>query len=249
MSPSAATSAATTFADYCVKIYECESTGGSEWKLEDCLNLNSIVLPELDSGIDFDYIFGTEKPIKPSRSMHSFKTIVLGNNNTTSNGISNSINNNSINHNNTSSTMLSSSSMSFLASEQQLAKISQLQQQSQHAEIPSTAARVCIKRQFSNLNSSSSQQTLATANGGGGVSPSTISPNPSKKQINLDWGSCENGSHILTIGLGNRVLVYSCVSKEEMASSSSSFSSNAQANRSNESAVASSLSSNTMVCI
>jgi hypothetical protein len=36
----------------------------------------------------------------------------------------------------------------------------------------------------------------------------------SKKLIKLDWASTENGSHILTIGLGNQIFVYSCVTKE-----------------------------------
>ena len=30
-----------TFANFCVDIYECESTGGSEWKLEDCISLKN----------------------------------------------------------------------------------------------------------------------------------------------------------------------------------------------------------------
>lgn len=80
-----------TFANFCVDIYECESTGGSEWKLEDCISLKKIILPELDSGINFDYIFGNHKPIRPARSCHSFKSIVFSsNNNSNNNATSNS---------------------------------------------------------------------------------------------------------------------------------------------------------------
>lgn len=60
-----------------VEIYECESTGGSGWKLEDILCLENIVLPKIKIGINFDYIYGSQKPIKPSRSSHSFKNILL----------------------------------------------------------------------------------------------------------------------------------------------------------------------------
>ena len=60
-----------------VEIYECESTGGSGWKLEDVLCLESVVLPKIQTGINFDYIYGSQKPIRPSRSSHSFKNILL----------------------------------------------------------------------------------------------------------------------------------------------------------------------------
>jgi hypothetical protein len=60
-----------------VEIYECESTGGSGWKLEDVLYLESPVLPKIKIGINFDYIYGAQKPIRPAHSSHSFKNILL----------------------------------------------------------------------------------------------------------------------------------------------------------------------------
>jgi hypothetical protein len=186
-----------TFADYCVKIYECESTGGSEWKLEECINLNSIVLPELDSGINFDYIFGGEKPIKPSRSMHSFKTIVFGNNSNNS-GQSGGISQQTASP---SSQLINSPSLTFMPTMSEQSSKFMQQQQQPYSEIPSTAAKMSIKRKFSSVNT-----------------PHAASPfnklGAKKKAINLDWGSTENGSHILTIGLGNRIFVYSCVSRD-----------------------------------
>jgi hypothetical protein len=60
-----------------VEIYECESTGGSGWKLEDVLCLEAPVLPPLKLGINLDYIWGDQKPIRPAHSSHSFKNILL----------------------------------------------------------------------------------------------------------------------------------------------------------------------------
>jgi hypothetical protein len=191
--PSAST---TTFADYCVKIFECESTGGSEWKLEDCISLNSIVLPELDSGINLDYIFGGERPIKPSRSMHSFKTMVFGSGGG-GNGSSSAQQTTSPPPLATSPSLNTMSMASIVANSEQHAF---------KAEIPSTAAKMSIRRKFSATNSHNSSATVSAP-----VSKLSASK---KKVINLDWGSTENGSHILTVGLGNRVFVYSCVSKD-----------------------------------
>lgn len=46
------------FVNLCVTIYECESTGGSEWVLEDTIYLKNINLPkiDLDSSLDLTYL-------------------------------------------------------------------------------------------------------------------------------------------------------------------------------------------------
>ena len=121
-SSSAAPPPHTTFANYCVDIYECESTGGSEWKLEDCLCLKNIVLPALDSGINFDYIFGNHKPIRPARSCHSFKSIVF-----------------------TSATASGNSSGAGSAGDTDEISANDAVQV---PEIPSTAAKISIKRKY-----------------------------------------------------------------------------------------------------
>jgi len=147
------------FMNICVHIYECESSGGSNWNLEDSINLQNLKLPEIDSGIDFDYIYGNEKPIHPSRSSHSFKHILFNTNDSTS------------------------------------------------PEIPSTVTKYSIRQQYKD-NAQSSIPSYLT------------------RLVQLDWASMENGSHILTVGLGNKIFVYSCVSRslEEIKSNSNSAS-------------------------
>ena len=148
------------FMNICVHIYECESSGGSDWNLEDSIHLQNIKLPELDSGINFDYIYGNEKPIHPSRSSHSFKHILFNTNDSTS------------------------------------------------PEIPSTVTKYSIRQ----------QQHISAQ------SPSI--PSYLTRLVQLDWASMENGSHILTVGLGNKIFVYSCVSRnlEEIKLNSNSAS-------------------------
>jgi hypothetical protein len=137
------------FMNICVHIYECESTGGSSWNLEDSIHLQNIKLPEIDSNIDFDYIYGNEKPIHPSRSSHSFKHILFNSND------------------------------------------------SQSPEIPSTVTKYSIRKQYTNKRQCSINTSISFLT----------------RLVQLDWASMENGSHILTVGLGNKIFVYSCVSR------------------------------------
>lgn len=179
-----------SYANLCVKIYECESTGGSEWKLEDLVHIKNVVLPEIDSGINFDYIFGNQKPIKPARSIHSFKNVF-------------------------------SSSMNLAGSQSNLSQISQnnadLHIDSDITpEIPSSAAKISIKRQFSHNNKGNRPQF--GMNYSENAVKSDDCSNQTKSIIKLDWASTENGSHILTIAVGNKILVYSCVVKSFMNS-------------------------------
>lgn len=230
------------FIKYCVKIFECESTGGSEWKLEDCIYLKNIVLPEIDSGINFDYIFGNQQPIRPARSTHSFKNIVFGSSTTSSAGpssqtaasaSSSSSSSSSNAHQSTNSghlaTIASSGSFNInnQSSENTLtSNESQNTANSKTPEIPSTAAKISIKRQFSNGNTDSFLNTANTSscnisnsnnnnninsNNANGFNRSKL---PKSGLIKLDWASNENGSHLLTIGIGNKIFVYSCMTKD-----------------------------------
>jgi DmX-like protein len=203
-----------TFTNFCVDIYECESTGGSEWKLEDRIYLKNIILPELDSGINFDYIFGNHKPIRPARSCHSFKSIVFNsnnNNNVTSNSGQMSANGGASN---------SSSSNNAIPST--LPVNMNINEASKIPEIPSSAAIISIKRKYAfekNFSKShdSNDFTAKSHMGSNG------------NLVKLDWASTENGSHILTVGLGNQIFIYSCITKEldklKNAKSITSFSS------------------------
>ena len=181
-----------TFANFCVDIYECESTGGSEWKLEDCISLKNIILPELDSGINFDYIFGNHKPIRPARSCHSFKSIVFSSNNNSNN---NATNNSSQMGQNIGASI---STPSTLPNVNEASKI---------PEIPSTAAIISIKRKYAFEKSISRSNDSTDL-----VFKSYMCTN--NNLVKLDWASTENGSHILTVGLGNQIFIYSCVTKE-----------------------------------
>lgn len=59
-----------------------------------------------------------------------------------------------------------------------------------------------------------------------------------KNLVKLDWASTENGSHILTVGLGNQIFVYSCITKEldklHSFSSSSTPSSSSEIRKGND---------------
>lgn len=166
--------------NFYVLIYECESTGGSAWNLEGCISLENLVLPQLDIGINFDYISGNEKPIKPSKSSDSFKNIILNNNLSSVSSCSNITN-----------IISNNSSGSFYVDEVARA-----------AEIPSAAAKISIKKKYLANAATTAQEN------------SKLDVWLSKKLVKLDWASSENGSHILTICLGNQVYVYSCVKKE-----------------------------------
>jgi DmX-like protein len=213
--PTAYNNSSKIFENFCVRIYECESTGGSAWKLEDCIHLKNIVLPEIDSGINFDYIFGKQKPIRPSRSMQSFKNIAFQQNNntqsSTSSGnasISGSTSNSTQNMSQMSNTSMNVSNINSSLNNTSINEFivnGMISSSQKSVEIPSTAAKITIKRQFSNKNRNSADYGQ----------PLTMNESQiAKNIIKLDWASTENGSHILTIGLGNQVFVYSCVTRE-----------------------------------
>lgn len=49
------------YVNLCVAVYECESTGGSEWLLEDTIHLRNIHLPRVrvDPHLDLSYLYDT----------------------------------------------------------------------------------------------------------------------------------------------------------------------------------------------
>lgn len=65
------------FVNLCVAIYECESTGGSEWVLEDTIHLKNIHLPkvQIDSNLDLSYLYDQKSLMKKQRLhqvLHTF---------------------------------------------------------------------------------------------------------------------------------------------------------------------------------
>lgn len=152
----------------------------------------NIILPELDSGINFDYIFGNHKPIRPARSCHSFKSIVFSSNN---------------NSNNNATSNSSQMSQNMGASISTPSTLPNVNEASKIPEIPRTAAIISIKRKHAfekNISRSNDSSDL--------VFKSYMCTN--NNLVKLDWASTENGSHILTVGLGNQIFIYSCVTKE-----------------------------------
>eukprot|EP00094_Tigriopus_californicus_P002839 TCALIF_02737-PA protein Name:"Similar to DMXL1 DmX-like protein 1 (Homo sapiens)" AED:0.22 eAED:0.22 QI:0/0.72/0.68/1/1/1/19/158/2211 len=138
------------YVNLCVRIYECESTGGSEWIVEDTISLKNIeIQPEI-----------------PAMDMSVFSSTRQSN----------------------------------------LDKITQHFQDDQDGEemkknlqglvsVPSMATFEGIKRYISNK----------------GNSPSPVSP---KQSVMLDWVSNEDGSHILTVAVGNKILLLTTVSSD-----------------------------------
>lgn len=130
-------------------------------------------------------------------SSHSFKNIVLGSSSSQASGLGSS-HQQGIDHTSMTSAY-----------------------QHQTPEIPSTAAKLSIKKKFLQPNHQEDEVSL----------------HYNKCLIKLDWASTENGSHILTIGLGNKIYVYSCVSKEILGKSSLAFTSEDNKNIDDESLV------------
>lgn len=57
------------YINLCVAIYECESTGGTEWSLEDVIHLKNIHLPKisLDRHLDLSYLYDSKTLKKKQR--------------------------------------------------------------------------------------------------------------------------------------------------------------------------------------
>lgn len=64
------------YVNLCVAIYECESTGGSEWLLEDTIHMKNIHLPKLhiDPSVDMTYLH--DQTILSSKK-HKLQSTVL----------------------------------------------------------------------------------------------------------------------------------------------------------------------------
>ena len=56
------------FVNLCVAIYECESSGGAEWVLEDKIHLKNITIPEPRLNIDLRYIYDEAEQLPNSVS-------------------------------------------------------------------------------------------------------------------------------------------------------------------------------------
>lgn len=139
------------FVNLYVAIYECESTGGSEWLLEDTIELKNISVPENNPEIDLDCIYTPNSP--PHLEVKEDETPI---------GLSPS------------------------------ASIVNLNRM---VHVPSMSTIYSVKK------------TLSEQSKNHGVLQQ-------KHLVQLAWVSTEDGSHILTVAVGSRILMYGQVSNE-----------------------------------
>ncbi|XP_053214869.1 dmX-like protein 2 isoform X2 [Panonychus citri] len=139
-------------------IYECESTGGSEWVLEDTISLKNIVVPQTDLNqeIDIEPLINTAL-----RNRKTLDTIVhrLG-----------------VSHDEHHETNRSTNNIQRLLS------------------VPSYTTMQSLKKIISEQGN---QFTLTQ-----------------KSIVQLDWVSTEDGSHILTVSVGDKISVFTPVSTD-----------------------------------
>lgn len=153
------------YINLCVGIYECESSGGSEWVLEDTIHLKNIHLPRIniEHGIDLSYLHDSRMLQKKQRL-------------------------NQVLHNFTAHDEIRSPRSGDSTPEANSKNHSSL------LAVPS----------FSTLQSL--RKSIAE---NGNTCPLT-----QKHLVQLDWVSKEDGSHILTVAVGSKILLYTPVSSD-----------------------------------
>lgn len=153
------------YINLCVGIFECESSGGSEWVLEDTIHLKNIHLPRIniDHGIDLSYLHDNrvlQKKQRLNQVLHNFTT-----------------------HDEIRSPRSGDSTPEI-----------NVKNHSSLLAVPS----------FSTLQSL--RKSIAE---NGNTCPLT-----QKHLVQLDWVSKEDGSHILTVAVGSKILLYTPVSSD-----------------------------------
>uniref|UniRef100_T1IMB2 RAVE complex protein Rav1 C-terminal domain-containing protein n=1 Tax=Strigamia maritima TaxID=126957 RepID=T1IMB2_STRMM len=125
------------FVNLCVAIYECESTGGSEWILEDTIQLKNISLPEIK--MDLDLSFLQDKSLLEKKKKQSLDNLSL-------------------------------------------------------IAVPSFSTLYTLRKAIAEQGN----QCILTQ----------------KHLVQLDWVSTEDGSHVLTVGVGSKILLFTTVSSD-----------------------------------
>lgn len=151
------------YVNLCVAIYECESTGGSEWVLEDTIHMRNVHLPriQIDPNLDLSYLHDNRFLQKKQRLNQVIQTFTHDDNRSPRSG--------------EITPELMPKSTGLLA-------------------VPS----------FSTLQS---LRKSITENG-------NTCPLTQKHLVQLDWVSKEDGSHILTVAVGSKILLYTPVSSD-----------------------------------
>ncbi|XP_044020160.1 dmX-like protein 2 isoform X2 [Aphidius gifuensis] len=162
------------YVNLCVAIYECESTGGSEWILEDTIHLKNIHLPriQVDQHLDLSYLYDSRYLQKKQRLTQVLQTLShedIRSPRNGGNGGSLGVNGgNGINDTNENS---------------------------------KTNAGLLAVPSFSTLQS---LRKSIIENG-------NTCPLTQKHLVQLDWVSKEDGSHILTVGVGSKIMLFTPV--------------------------------------
>ncbi|KAF6211101.1 hypothetical protein GE061_014215 [Apolygus lucorum] len=160
------------FVNLCVAIYECESTGGAEWVLEDTIYLKNIHLPriQLDPHLDLSYLndhnFFSKKQKIQSTFMKAISSEDLDTRSPLRNGDLNGIAENG----------------------NSLAKTTGL------LAVPSFSTLQSLRKSI--------------------IENGNTCPLTQKHLVQLDWVSKEDGSHILTVGVGSKVMLFTPVSSD-----------------------------------
>ncbi|KAF5272292.1 hypothetical protein FQR65_LT04949 [Abscondita terminalis] len=145
------------FINLCVAIYECESTGGTEWVLEDIIHLKNIHLPRItiDRHLDLSYLYDSKTLKKKQRINEVLHTF------------SNDERQTLTTENNIKPTLLA---------------------------VPSFSTLQTLRKSISEIGN--------------------ICPITQKHIVQLDWVSNEDGSHILTVACGNKIMLYTPLSSD-----------------------------------
>ena len=155
------------YVNLCVAIYECESTGGTEWILEDTIHLKNINLPRfpIDHFLDFSYICDSKYIEKKHRLNKVLNTLVEVERQTSNDYVQAYADN--ITEVNTTPELLA---------------------------VPSFSTIESLKKSITEKGN--------------------ICPLTQKHLVLLDWVSNEDGSHILTVACGSKILLYTPVSSD-----------------------------------
>ncbi|KAL0271823.1 UNVERIFIED_CONTAM: hypothetical protein PYX00_008798 [Menopon gallinae] len=153
------------YVNLCVAIYECESTGGSEWILEDTIHLKNIHLPRIKVDPNLDLSVLQEQNYNTKKPKYGF--------------------------------------IKSISQEELLSPKNSPNGEVGH-ELHKPVSSLLAVPSFSTL-----QSLRKSITDHGNVCPLT-----QKHLVQLDWVSKEDGSHILTVGVGSKVLLFTPVSSD-----------------------------------
>lgn len=147
------------YVNLCVAIYECESTGGSEWILEDTIHLKNIHLPriQVDQHLDLSYLYDSRYLQKKQRLTQVLQTLSHEDVRSPRNG--------------------------------------------ENGDGTKSNAGLLAVPSFSTLQS---LRKSIIENG-------NTCPLTQKHLVQLDWVSKEDGSHILTVAVGSKIMLFTPV--------------------------------------